>query len=109
MDLEALDVETFSSKARQSGRRFLTRMAACRKRWISAALDINMAFLKGFTYQELAEATGEMERVLCLSLPPGSASVLGSLPGFERYDESRRCLQCSNQAQAPTLHREPSH
>eukprot|EP00959_Pyramimonas_sp_CCMP1952_P394975 8275418-Pyramimonas_sp.AAC.1 len=53
-----------------------------------------MAFLKGFTYQELAEATGEKERVVCFTLPPGSATLLRSLPGFEHYDESKHCLQC---------------
>eukprot|EP00959_Pyramimonas_sp_CCMP1952_P190760 3989649-Pyramimonas_sp.AAC.1 len=53
-----------------------------------------MAFLKGLTYQELAEATGEKERVECFTLPPGSATVLRDLPGFENYDESKHCLQC---------------
>eukprot|EP00959_Pyramimonas_sp_CCMP1952_P233689 4883929-Pyramimonas_sp.AAC.1 len=68
--------------------------AACKKQWIIASLDINMAFLRGLTYQELAEATGEKERVVCIILPPGSATVLRSLPGFENYDESKHCLQC---------------
>eukprot|EP00959_Pyramimonas_sp_CCMP1952_P360917 7558886-Pyramimonas_sp.AAC.1 len=53
-----------------------------------------MAFLKGLTYQELAVAIGEKERVVCCALPPGSASVLRSLPGFEHYDKSEHCLQC---------------
>ena len=53
-----------------------------------------MAFLKGLTYSELAEVTGEKERMACFTLPPGSATVLRSLPGFERYDESKHCLQC---------------
>eukprot|EP00959_Pyramimonas_sp_CCMP1952_P093895 1964338-Pyramimonas_sp.AAC.1 len=53
-----------------------------------------MAFLKGLAYQELAEATGAKGRVACFTLPPGSATVLRTLPGFERYDESKHCLQC---------------
>eukprot|EP00959_Pyramimonas_sp_CCMP1952_P396601 8309333-Pyramimonas_sp.AAC.1 len=48
----------------------------------------------GLTYQELAEATGEKERVVCFTLPPGSATVLRTLPGFERYDDSKHCLPC---------------
>ena len=28
-------------------------------------MDVDKAFLKGFTYKELAEATGEKERVVC--------------------------------------------
>eukprot|EP00959_Pyramimonas_sp_CCMP1952_P031964 670850-Pyramimonas_sp.AAC.1 len=54
-----------------------------------------MAFLKGLAYRDLAEAAGEKERAACFTLPPGSASVLRSLPRFERCDaESTRCLQC---------------
>eukprot|EP00959_Pyramimonas_sp_CCMP1952_P262359 5485919-Pyramimonas_sp.AAC.1 len=54
-----------------------------------------MAFLKKLlTYQELAEATGEKERVACFTLPPGSATVPRTLPGFEHCDESKHCLQC---------------
>eukprot|EP00959_Pyramimonas_sp_CCMP1952_P352558 7386521-Pyramimonas_sp.AAC.1 len=52
-----------------------------------------MAFLKGLTYQELAEATGEKERGARFTSPPGSATVLRALPGFERYDEPKHCLQ----------------
>eukprot|EP00959_Pyramimonas_sp_CCMP1952_P041183 861446-Pyramimonas_sp.AAC.1 len=40
-----------------------------------------MVCLKGRTYQDLAESTGGQERVVCITLPPGSASVLRSLPG----------------------------
>eukprot|EP00959_Pyramimonas_sp_CCMP1952_P116530 2435467-Pyramimonas_sp.AAC.2 len=48
-----------------------------------------MAFLSGLTDQELAEATGEQERVARFTLPPGAAAALRTLPGFERH-----CLQC---------------
>eukprot|EP00959_Pyramimonas_sp_CCMP1952_P386772 8105944-Pyramimonas_sp.AAC.1 len=54
-----------------------------------------MAFLKGLACQEIAEATGEKKRVVCFTLPPGSATVLRTLPGLEHIDESQRCLQCS--------------
>ena len=94
MDLEAFDVETFSGTARRSSQRLLASAAACKKEWIIASMDINMAFLKGLTYSELAEATGEKERMVCFTLPPGSATVLRSLPGFEHYDETKHCLQC---------------
>eukprot|EP00959_Pyramimonas_sp_CCMP1952_P372882 7808413-Pyramimonas_sp.AAC.1 len=40
-----------------------------------------------------AEATGEKERVARFTLPPGSATVLRTPPGFEHYDESKHCLQ----------------
>eukprot|EP00959_Pyramimonas_sp_CCMP1952_P413109 8656665-Pyramimonas_sp.AAC.1 len=53
-----------------------------------------MAFLEGITYRELAEATGEEERVVRFTLTPGPASLLRSLPGFEHQGASKRCLQC---------------
>jgi len=57
-------------------------------------LDIDKAFLQGFTYKELAEATGESERIVCFKLPPGSAQALRKFPGFATYDETLHCLQC---------------
>eukprot|EP00959_Pyramimonas_sp_CCMP1952_P096891 2025249-Pyramimonas_sp.AAC.1 len=57
-------------------------------------MDIDKALLKGLTYEELAHATGEETRMVCFALPPGSAQVLRTLPGFSSYDESRRCLRC---------------
>eukprot|EP00959_Pyramimonas_sp_CCMP1952_P465065 9487654-Pyramimonas_sp.AAC.1 len=32
--------------------------------------------------------------MVCFTLPPGSAAVLRSLPGFGSYDESKHCFQC---------------
>eukprot|EP00959_Pyramimonas_sp_CCMP1952_P412729 8648561-Pyramimonas_sp.AAC.1 len=93
MDLEGFN-ETFSGTARRSSQRLLASTAACKKQWVIASLDINMAFLKRLTYQELAEATGEKERVACFTVPPGSATLLRALPGFERCDESKHCLEC---------------
>eukprot|EP00959_Pyramimonas_sp_CCMP1952_P112986 2361636-Pyramimonas_sp.AAC.1 len=93
MDLGAFDLETCAEAARQSCQRLLASTAACKKQWIIASLDINITFLQGLTYQELAEATGDTARVVRSALPPGSASALRSLPGFEHYDESKHCLQ----------------
>eukprot|EP00959_Pyramimonas_sp_CCMP1952_P042972 899239-Pyramimonas_sp.AAC.1 len=92
LDLEAFDVETFSGAARRSSQRLLASTAACRMQWVLASLDIDMAFLKGLTNEGLAEATGTKERVVCFTLPPGSATALRALPGFENYDESKHCL-----------------
>eukprot|EP00959_Pyramimonas_sp_CCMP1952_P202886 4243159-Pyramimonas_sp.AAC.1 len=46
MDPEAFDVETFSGTARRSIQRLFSSTAACKKQWIIASLDIDMAFLK---------------------------------------------------------------
>eukprot|EP00959_Pyramimonas_sp_CCMP1952_P046991 981064-Pyramimonas_sp.AAC.1 len=57
-------------------------------------MDIDKAFLKGLSYEELAHATGEETCMVCFILPPGSAQVLRTLPGLASYDESRHCLRC---------------
>eukprot|EP00959_Pyramimonas_sp_CCMP1952_P092587 1937740-Pyramimonas_sp.AAC.1 len=94
MAFEAFNVETFSGAARRPSQRLLASAAACKKQWVIAPIEINMVFLQGLTYQELAEATGENDGVEWFTLQPGPASVLRSLPGFEHCDESKHCLQC---------------
>eukprot|EP00959_Pyramimonas_sp_CCMP1952_P297909 6231807-Pyramimonas_sp.AAC.1 len=94
MGLESVDVETCPGTVRRSSQRLLASTAARKKQWIIASLDINMASLKGLTYQELAEATGDKERVVRFALPPGSAIAVRTLPGFEQHDESKHCPQC---------------
>eukprot|EP00959_Pyramimonas_sp_CCMP1952_P431165 9030221-Pyramimonas_sp.AAC.1 len=80
MDIEAFDVETVTGTARRPSQRLLASTAACKKQEL--------------TYQKLAETTGEKERAVRFTLPPGSATVLRTLPGFEHYDGSKHCLQC---------------
>eukprot|EP00959_Pyramimonas_sp_CCMP1952_P075815 1584820-Pyramimonas_sp.AAC.1 len=109
MGLEAFGAETFLGAARRSSQGLLASSAACKKQWVIAFLYINIAFLKGLTYQGLAEATGEKERVVCFTLPPGSAAVLRTLPGFEPSDESSRCLQCLKPGTGTKAHLELSH
>eukprot|EP00973_Karenia_brevis_P009116 1235124-Karenia_brevis.AAC.1 len=63
MDLAAFSVDTFAGTARRISQRHMSSKAACHPDWIIASLDIDKAFLKGFTYKERAEATGDKERV----------------------------------------------
>ena len=93
MDTEAFSLETYSGTAKRTSQKILASEAACHPNFIIASLDIDKAFLKGFTYKELAEATGEKERVVCFKLPPGSAAILRTIKGFEHYDESKHCLR----------------
>ena len=53
-----------------------------------------LAFLPGVTYQELAAATGQEERVVHFTIPPGSAQFLRMVPGYENYDERFHVLRC---------------
>ena len=61
MDLYAFSLETFAGAARRTSQRILASEAACNDHFILASLDIDKAFLNGFTYKELAETTGEKE------------------------------------------------
>eukprot|EP00959_Pyramimonas_sp_CCMP1952_P294535 6160849-Pyramimonas_sp.AAC.1 len=45
-----------------------------------------MALLKGLTYQGLAGATGEKERVARFTLPPGSTTVLRRIRALRRVE-----------------------
>ena len=80
--------------AKRSSQRLLASEAAAHPEWILASLDIDKAFLKGLTYKELAEATGEPERMVYFTLPPGSAAILRQFPGYEDFDEAIHCLRC---------------
>ena len=57
MDSEAYSIETFAGTARRTSQRLLASEAACHPDWIIASLDVDKAFLKGYTHKELAEKT----------------------------------------------------
>ena len=109
MDIEALGLDTFAGTARRQSQRILASEAACQPEWIVASLDIEKAFLKGFTYKELAEATGEKERVVCCNLRPGSATLLRKIKGFEDFDEAIHVLRCPSLEPARKTRHELSH
>ena len=94
MGLEGNNIDTFAGITRRQSQRILASEAACQPGWIIASLDIDKAFLKGFTYKELSEATGEKERLVCFTLPPGSAQLLRRIKGLEDFDESIHVLRC---------------
>ena len=73
MDIDAYSLDTFSGTARRTSQRILASEAAAHPDWILASLDIDKAFLKGFTHMELAEATGNPSEwliLLCLRGAP---------------------------------------
>ena len=94
MDQEAFSLETFAGTAKRTSQRILASEAASHRDWILASLDIDKAFLNGFTHKELAEATGETPRDVYFTLPPGSAAIIRKFKGYEDYDEALHCLWC---------------
>ena len=65
-----------------------------RNGWPIGALDISVAFLKGVTYQELAQLTGEPMREVNFYLPASNTPTLRKVPGFEDFDPQREVLHC---------------
>ena len=70
MATEAFSLDTDSGTAKRTSQRILASEAACHPDFILASLDIDTAFLQGFTYKEFAEATGESERMVCFNYFP---------------------------------------
>ena len=82
MDSEAYSIETFAGTARRTSQRILASEAACHPDWIIASIDVDKACLKGYTHKELAAKTGEPERQVYFTLPPGSAAIIRQFKGY---------------------------
>eukprot|EP00439_Symbiodinium_sp_Y106_P049299 s2398_g6.t1 len=93
-DLQAAELEAHAATASRQSQRCLCSEAALHPEWKFIALDINKAFLQGLTYREIHDLTGEAEREVCFTLPPGTGELLKQLPGYEGYDERTEVLQC---------------
>ena len=55
-------------------------------------MDISAAFLKGMTYKEIAQVTGEPLRNVQFDFPSKYAWLLRQLPGMEYYDNNLEIL-----------------
>ena len=86
--------ENYSATCSRVSQRIVCSETACHEDWDLVTVDIEKAFLQGLTYKEIQEQTGEPERFVFFSLPPGSAAVLRQIPGFENFDERYECLRC---------------
>ena len=87
-------LDTYAATGSKISQRLLLSETACHPDWSFLSIDINKAFLQGVTYKELAEATGQAERVVHFTPPPGSAQLLRNLPEFANYDERYHVLKC---------------
>ena len=93
-DWLAFQEANFSPTASRLSQKLICSETACHDDWIMVTVDIEKAFLQGFTYKEIEEATGEPEREILFSLPPGSAAVLRKIKGYEDFGETQECLRC---------------
>ena len=67
-------------------------------------LDVKKAFLKGVTYEELAELTGEAKREANFEVSAETAEILRTILGFENATTKGTFCATSNQARAPRTH-----
>ena len=92
-DWDALVLETYSGTAKRSSQKLVASEAAARG-WAMAAIDIRKAFLKGISYDKLAEMTGEPRREVNFELDEAAVGVLKTIKGFEDFDWRYEVLPC---------------
>ena len=90
-DSEAEGLLTFSGTSSRISQRLIVSEAVIRD-WPLAAIDVKKAFLKGITYKELAEMSGEPIRNVCFELNAETASILRTCPGYEDFDYRQEIL-----------------
>ena len=92
-DLQQDGLATFSPTASRMGQRFINWIAAQRSDFILFSCDVGGAFLKGLTFKEVAELTGEPLRTVQLDLPANAVPVLRMIPGFEKFNPQLHTLE----------------
>ncbi|CAJ1446370.1 unnamed protein product [Effrenium voratum] len=65
---------------------------AVNRGWTLHSADVSEAFLRGLTFEELAEA-GEDRREVALELPPGGETLLRMQPGYEDFNPEVEVLR----------------
>eukprot|EP00959_Pyramimonas_sp_CCMP1952_P090509 1894781-Pyramimonas_sp.AAC.1 len=58
-DLQQDRLDTFSATASRQSQRIVNFIAASRPKWVLWSCDVGSAFLKGLTFQDVADLTGE--------------------------------------------------
>ena len=86
-DCDANWLQTYAGTAARWSQRVVTSVAA-QQSWEILTADIGNAFLKGLTFKELAELTGEPERRASFHPPKGYESFINELPNMSSYDRA---------------------
>ena len=85
--------DTFSETASRHSQRIVNFIAASRPKWVLWACDVGSAFLKGPTFQDVAEMTGEPLRIVQLDLPKDTVQIARQFGQLADYDPSQHCLE----------------
>ena len=86
-DVDADWLQTYAGTASRWSQRVVTAVSA-QQRWEILTADVGNAFLKGLTFKELAQLTGEPERRVAFHPPKGYESFIAELPGMSSYNRS---------------------
>ena len=90
-DRDADSLETYAGTSSKVSQRLVVSEAVCQG-WPLTAIDIAKAFLKGLSYEQLAEESNEPVRDVNFDLDVQAAAVLRTCPGFEDFDPSKETL-----------------
>lgn len=93
-DIEAEGLVTHAGTNSRTSQKVVTSAAVWRN-WPLTAIDVKQAFLKGFTYEELACTTNEPSREVIFELKAGAVAALRQLPGYEDFAPRLEVLHCT--------------
>jgi len=93
-DLQAFqeNIETFSGTATKAAQRTVCGITA-QHGFTLFSMDISAAFLKGLTFQEIADLTGKPFRSVQFHVPKDSVHILRQLPGLHDFDPHTEILE----------------
>ena len=84
-DRDSPTLMTYANTATRWGQRIVTSVCA-QNLWHILSADVGNAFLRGLTFQELAEATGEEQRQVCFDIPMMFRFIMQRFPDFCHMD-----------------------
>ena len=90
-DADAADLLTFAGTSSRVSQRIVVSEAAVQG-WQLTAIDVKMAFLKGITYKQLAELTGDPVREVNFQVTAEVAAILRTIKGFDQFDHRTQVL-----------------
>jgi hypothetical protein len=83
-DVEADELTTFAGTATRWGQRFIVATSA-QMLWCIATADVGSAFLRGLTFQQLAELTGQPVRKASFQVPRGYETFIQEIEGMGHF------------------------
>ena len=92
LDRDSPTLETFAGTASRWSQRLVVAISV-QNGWKLLTADVGTAFLRGLTFQELSELTGEKLRRAAFTPPSGYSSFIRELPDCAHYSESAHELE----------------